>query len=613
MTDIATTARPGAVDLSSDTARRRTRRRYRAEARFRAYGIAAILFALAFLVFLVTDIVIKAIPAFTLNSMTLEVEASREALDPQGTGQRDVIARGDFIAPIRDALQAIFPEAAAERRSRQALNGLISSGGGEDLRRRVLADPSLIGSKLTIPVLVSDDADLYFKGIVTSVDKHAGRGTGTPSSTSGDITILSSSNDFADSVVEIKRALSAEARRLRSEVERYEGLLASYGADLTKARGELAAARVSAPADVPRLEGVVAKLTSDRDSIAGQIETLGARAAELETHFTGSGAEALDEKVPSLLVRINGGVVKVTEAGNSRVSGTTLIPLQSVDGAAPGTWEVVTLATPEADRKLSDQEIAWLMRLEDDGIVTSGFNWLFFTSGDSREAELAGILGALAGSLYTMLVTLIISLPIGVAAAVYLEEFAPKNAWTDVIEVNINNLAAVPSIIFGLLGLAIFLNFFGLPRSTPLVGGLVLALLVLPTIIIASRAALKAVPPSIREAALGVGASHQQAVFHHVLPLAMPGVLTGTIIGMAHALGETAPLLLIGMIAFIVDVPGGPTDAATVLPVQIFLWSDLPEVGFQAKTAAAIIVLLVFLLVMNGAAITLRRRFERRW
>ena len=212
-----------------------------------------------------------------------------------------------------------------------------------------------------------------------------------------------------------------------------------------------------------------------------------------------------------------------------------------------------------------------------------------------------------------MLVTLVLCLPIGVAAAIYLEEFAPKNRWTDIIEVNINNLAAVPSIIFGLLGLAIFLNFFGLPRSAPLVGGLVLALLVLPTIIIASRAALKAVPPSIREAALGVGASHQQAVFHHVLPLAMPGVLTGTIIGMAHALGETAPLLLIGMVAFIVDVPGGVTDAATVLPVQIFLWSDLPEVGFQAKTSAAIIVLLMFLLIMNGLAILLRKRFERRW
>jgi phosphate transport system permease protein len=204
-------------------------------------------------------------------------------------------------------------------------------------------------------------------------------------------------------------------------------------------------------------------------------------------------------------------------------------------------------------------------------------------------------------------------LPVGVAAAIYLEEFAPKNRFTQLVEVNINNLAAVPSIVFGLLGLAMFINFFGLPRSTPLVGGLVLALLVLPTIIIASRAAIRAVPPSIREGALGVGASHQQAVFHHVLPLAMPGVLTGTIIGMAHALGETAPLLMIGMIAFIVDPPTGIASPATVLPVQIFLWSDLPEAGFQAKTAAAILVLLVFLFLMNGVAIFLRKRFERRW
>ena len=234
-------------------------------------------------------------------------------------------------------------------------------------------------------------------------------------------------------------------------------------------------------------------------------------------------------------------------------------------------------------------------------------------SGDSREPELAGIRGALVGTALTLLVTLALCLPIGVLAAIYLEEFAPKNRLTALIEVNINNLAAVPSIVFGLLGLAVFLNFFGLPRSAPLVGGLVLALLVLPTIIIAARAALKAVPPSIKEAALGVGASHQQAVFHHVLPLAMPGIMTGTIIGMAHALGETAPLLMIGMIAFIVDVPTGLTDAATVLPVQIYLWSDLPEVGFQAKTAAAIIVLLVFLFVMNGMAIWLRRKFERRW
>ena len=209
--------------------------------------------------------------------------------------------------------------------------------------------------------------------------------------------------------------------------------------------------------------------------------------------------------------------------------------------------------------------------------------------------------------------TLSLSVPLGIAAAVYLEEFAPKNKWTEVIEVNINNLAAVPSIIFGLLGLAVFINFFGMPRSAPLVGGLVLALLVLPTIIIASRAALKAVPPSIKEAALGVGASHQQAVFHHVLPLALPGILTGTILGVARALGETAPLLMIGMVAFIVDIPKGFTEAATVLPVQIYLWSDLPEVAFQSRTAAAIIVLLVILFCLNAVAIYMRKRFERRW
>ena len=273
----------------------------------------------------------------------------------------------------------------------------------------------------------------------------------------------------------------------------------------------------------------------------------------------------------------------------------------------------MTYVTPASNRRVSDREVAWLERLKEKGHVENAFNWAFFTSGDSREPELAGIRGALFGSALTLFVTLILCLPIGVAAAVYLEEFAPKNRLTELIEVNINNLAAVPSIVFGLLGLAVFLNFFGFSRSAPLVGGLVLALLVLPTIIIASRAALKAVPPSIKEAALGVGASHQQAIFHHVLPLAMPGVMTGTIIGMAHALGETAPLLMIGMVAFIVEVPKGITDAATVLPVQIYLWSDLPEIAFQAKTAAAIMVLLVFLFVMNGTAIYLRRMFERRW
>ncbi len=268
---------------------------------------------------------------------------------------------------------------------------------------------------------------------------------------------------------------------------------------------------------------------------------------------------------------------------------------------------------PQADRRVNDQALGWYDKLDAEGRVSRLFNTTFFTTADSREPEQAGILGALVGSALTLLVTLVIVFPVGVSAAVYLEEFAPKNKWTDLIEVNINNLAAVPSIVFGLLGLAVFLNFFGLPRSAPLVGGLVLALMTLPTIIIAGRSALKAVPPSIREAALGVGASHMQTVTHHVLPLAMPGMLTGTIIGMAQALGETAPLLMIGMVAFIVDIPGSITDAATVLPVQIYLWADAPERAFVERTSAAILVLLAFLIAMNLAAILLRKKFERRW
>lgn len=268
---------------------------------------------------------------------------------------------------------------------------------------------------------------------------------------------------------------------------------------------------------------------------------------------------------------------------------------------------------PESDRRINDKQIAWVDALIAEGAVEKKFNTRFFTAGDSREPELAGILGAVAGSFFTMAVTLILAFPLGVATAVYMQEFAPKNRWTDLVEVNINNLAAVPSIVFGLLGLAVFLNVMHLPRSAPVVGGIVLALMTLPTIIIAGRAALGAVPPSIREAALGIGASRMQATFHHVLPLAMPGILSGTIIGMARALGETAPLLMIGMVAFIVDIPKGPFDPATVLPVQVFLWADSPERAFVERLSAAIVVLLVFLVLMNAAAIYLRKRFERRW
>jgi phosphate transport system permease protein len=289
------------------------------------------------------------------------------------------------------------------------------------------------------------------------------------------------------------------------------------------------------------------------------------------------------------------------------------------------TRQITVLASTEVDVyvkhagddaysiKLTERQQRWVDQLVEKGVVDTSFNDVFFTSGDSRDPSRAGVLGAIVGSLLTMFVTLVLSFPIGIAAAIYLEEFAPQNKFTDFIEVNINNLAAVPSIIFGLLGLAVFINLFGLPRSVPFVGGLVLTLMTLPTIIISSRAAIKSVPPSIREAAEGIGASKMQVVLHHVLPLAMPGMLTGSIIGMAQALGETAPLLLIGMVAFIVDVPDGFFDSATVLPVQVFLWAGSPELAFIERASAAIMVLLAFLISMNALAVWLRKRLERRW
>jgi len=310
--------------------------------------------------------------------------------------------------------------------------------------------------------------------------------------------------------------------------------------------------------------------------------------------------------------RAGGGWLKITGVEATRAEAKVIVA-PSADLENSPEWSLYMTDLPEAARKVSDTQIVAIEELKAAGAVESVFNWRFFSASDSREPELAGIRGAVAGSFWTMLVTFLLAFPVGVAAAVYLEEFAPSNRFTDLIEVNINNLAAVPSIIFGLLGLAVFLGVFGVPRSAPLAGGMVLALMTLPTIIIAARAAIKAVPPSIREAALGVGASRMQATFHHVLPLAMPGILTGTIIGMAQALGETAPLIMIGMVAFIVDVPGGIMDSASALPVQVFRWSDFPERAFEAKTGAAIVVLMLFLMAMNLLAIILRRRFERRW
>jgi phosphate transport system permease protein len=583
MTDAALNSPRRRHDLTSMAAQALVRKRYAAERRFRFLGVAAIVFAAAFIVFLVSDILVKGLPAFVEHRLNLKLTATQQQVAPEGKTDRASLMQSDWMPVVRAGVATYFPEVTQRAQRSKLYNELISSGADVDIRNRIIADPTLIGKPVEASVLLSDNADLYFKGSVTRRQERAGRGTGGVSGTTGEVRFASSTNDFVDDVSRIRGDLSRAANLARLEAIRLKAALDTVAADR-------------------------------RSVLEGQINAQVERAADLERRgLAVGGSEKIGDNTASVLIKMNGGVIKVTEVGNQSVSGTVLIPLKSNVEVKPGEWQIVTLTSPEGSRKLSDQQIVWLDRMKDEGLVSRGFAWRFFTSGDSREPEQAGILGGLVGSALTMLVTLGLCLPIGVGAAIYLEEFAPKNRLTDIVEVNINNLAAVPSIVFGLLGLAMFLNTFDMPRSSPLVGGLVLALLVLPTIIIASRAALKAVPPSIREAALGLGASHQQAVFHHVLPLAMPGILTGTIIGMAHALGETAPLLMIGMVAFIVEVPKSLVESATVLPVQIFLWSDLPEAAFQAKTAGAIIVLLVFLFCMNGAAIWLRKKFEQRW
>ncbi len=422
---------------NTDLVRQSLKKRYIKERIFKSMGVFSIAIAILFLVMLLTDISIKAMPAFSQTKIELEVHLDADRLDLNASSSSQEMMAADFRLVIRDALLKQFPEV-TKRKEKRELYTLTSMGAEFQLRDMIMEDPQLIGQTIKVEFMADDDVDAVIKG---SIDRNL----------------------------------------------------------------------------------------------------------------------------------------------------------------------------PESDRRVKDQKLSWIETLESSNQISTGFNWHFFASGDSREPEMAGIKGAMLGSLYTLLVTLALSFPVAVAAAIYLEEFAPKNRFIDFIEININNLAAVPSIVFGLLGLAVFINFFSLPRSAPLVGGIVLSLMTLPTIIIASRSAIKAVPPSLREAALGLGASKMQSVFHHVLPAALPGILTGTIIGMAQALGETAPLLMIGMVAFIVDIPQSVVDPSTVLPIQVYLWADSPERGFLEKTSAAIMVLLFFLIAMNAIAIYLRKKFEKKW
>ncbi len=426
------------MSSTTDQVKKSLARRYRAEKRFRAYGIVAIAASLSFLVLLIGSIVIKGTPAFTQTFMKIDVALDADTLGLSENPSAKELRRADYGSVIKKSMRELFPEA-KKRKEKKALYQLVSTGAEYQIAAEVSANPALIGTTQSFWVPADDEL----------------------------------------------------------------GAIIKSGANL-----------------------------SDPDSIV---------------------------------------------------------------------------------TRMSDQQIQWTKTLKESDALDVRFNTTFFKNGDSREPELAGIRAALIGSAFTLLITFLLSFPVAVASAIYLEEFAPQNRWTDFVEVNINNLAAVPSIVFGLLGLAVFINYFHLPRSAPIVGGIVLSLMTLPTIIISSRAALKSVPPSIREAARGLGASPLQVVFHHVLPLAMPGILTGTIIGLAQALGETAPLLMIGMVAFIVDIPTSVMDQATALPVQVFLWADSPERAFTEKTSAAIMVLLAFLIVMNAIAVFLRKRFERRW
>ena len=601
---------------TSDAANRRLKKRYAKERRFRLIGLMAVLVSCVFLAFLIVTIVKDALPVLNQHYLNLEVPLKAEEIDPEGKRTADSVSGANYGGLIKSWLRATFPDVKA-RRDKKALYSIVSSNAGSDIQQKVMADPALVGKPLKTSILLSDYADLYFKGAVADKEIIATNGIASPIGTTGDVKVLSTSNDFKNLLKEVKAKLketldktSALQDGQRRAKQHYEALITKLNAELKNAGGEKA----------KQLQREITQCELSLEAANTQIKRLDAEIQQLKSRVSAADkTETLDRDTSSYLIKINGGVVKVASVATTVITGKALLPLKSEQEAPKGQWEIIKISPPEASRKLSDKEIVWLDKLKEDGLVEKKFNTQFFTTGASREAEVAGIWGAVVGTFYTMLVTLLISFPIGVCAAIYLEEFAPKNKITDLIEVNINNLAAVPSIVFGLLGLAMFLNIFGMPRSAPIVGGMVLALMTLPTIIIASRAALKAVPPSIKEAALGLGASHMQGVFHHTLPLAMPGILTGSIIGMAQALGETAPLLMIGMVAFIVDIPGttgfaqGFTDPATVLPVQIYMWADFPEKLFQQKTAAAIVVLLLFLVMMNALAVILRKRFERRW
>ncbi|MEL6997452.1 MAG: phosphate ABC transporter permease PstA [Pseudomonadota bacterium] len=619
MTDTTTQPAFDMAKLSakhtSQESEARIKRRHWAEFRLKAYGILAILFAAVALVILVYTIVAKTLTV--TNEFYLSLNVPIELTDRQSAALTD--DNPNTNANLENLIyQAIGEQLEAPHRGRSArpLKALVSTYEGFSLGEIVGANPDLIGGDYHFEALLDDNLQLYMKGDFGRLRDAGSAGPITISAGESEdqVVISAASNAFGNSRIAMREDRAAEGRALRRSARDQERAFNETQDTLDD---------TTDPEERDRLQKLLDGFGQQRDQIFARADAALTEATDQRNNFT------LRTDDPSVFIRANGGWIKITEMEPERLIGTVMNPLTGLGEVAEGKWSGLLMTSPEAERKISDRQLLWMEDLKREDRIVTHFNQRVLFSSDSAQAELAGIWGALIGSFWTMMVTFAIVFPIGVMASIYLEEFAPKNRLTDFIEVNINNLAAVPSIVFGLLGLTILLSgvkLFGIelfdgllkafaedPRSTPLAGGVVLALMSLPTIIIASRASIKAVPPSIRDAALGLGASKLQTSTHHVLPLAMPGILTGSIIAMAQALGETAPLIIIGMNSFIQDPPGGPLDKGNVLPSLIYLWNNNSERLFDGKTAVAISVLLIFLILMNALAVVLRKRFERRW
>ena len=566
----------------TDAFKKRLAKRNRADQRFRLYGIGAVLIALGLLVTLISSIVIEARSAFTRHELSLELELTQT--DSLSVYQSIRNATGELAGDAADENVQIDIARLVSRLAAGPITEALHENGA-DLSRRY-----------PVEVTLSDEADRYLKGLVSPVGRFD---LGEFEQIGDELT-----GDFSASLALVRNAFRTQIEQIRhDELRSAERMQAGLERQVVNAPGDR-------------------QLILRADGAASRVNSIVARVSALEARLNATVID-LDDSAPGILIRTDEGWFKVVRITEESVQVESL--LSGLEQSSL-TGQLLVVERPLDHRSISDAQIAAVEELSARGLIHSRFNTSLFSQSDSSDPEFAGVLSGLIGSVMIVLVTMMLAVPVGIAAAVYLEEFAPRNRVTSFIQININNLAAIPSIVFGLLGAAIFVNgviiplpFFdgvfriggGLGRGWPLVGGIVLALMTLPTIIIASRAALGAVPRSVRQAALAMGATRLQTTNHHVLPMAAPGILTGSIIGLAQAIGETAPLLLIGMVAFVGELPQGMSDRATALPVLIFQWSTRAERAWEPMTSAAIIILLLVMLALNGLAVLMRLRYEK--